>query len=612
MSNDLDTPAPRDDETEDYPWQYGAAIRQAYWEQVGTTSDMAFFGPTNGPASPWPGQAENYAPVWTQDSTIITTDGMSSPWSDTGGDPGEGLEYYIDSPRLKGAGLEDLQASWELELLIRVVSTYAGQGYRPTFDHHGCLTLRVPEVDVPADWLDDEGHLCLLLGAPAGLRSDYVEMYSDPQAVRLVALTPLRPEEIDWVVSEGHRSVAGQVLADSEYRNQVRLDRPSLLEPMKAAASAPGAQHPEQQPPAQAPEPAPESGLTPEPEPAPESGLTPEPEPRPEPAGLPLSASRPASAPTPVEAPTAPEPEPSSPGQPEPASPGQTGPSPEQVPAEARPDEAPPSAVLPVAPVEELPWDLAWVDSRIEEHLREEAGLAPLGVGLPVTDEHLERFAGVLPDSVLHVWRRFGFEGFGQGRTWVTDPLRWAPVVEAWLDGVDLPFDDQGWWCLTRTALGGMALWGEVSGPVLEIDPLSAVVRVHPPAAQHMGSRVMRERMGALLLVDPMEDFYEDEDSERDLIDVAVEVLGPVGPDEVYGVTPPGAPMTRVEVAALSVQDAAEHLIDRARSVERRLEADGLRAAALRPPAPSEEQPEDQPAQEGPTAPEAHDESGSA
>ncbi|MDO4244199.1 MAG: GAD-like domain-containing protein [Actinomyces sp.] len=219
------------------------------------------------------------------------------------------------------------------------------------------------------------------------------------------------------------------------------------------------------------------------------------------------------------------------------------------------------------------------MESRIAEHLLDDPSLAPLGVGSPVTDEHLTRFAGVLPDSVLHVWRRFGFDGFGLGRTWITDPLRWAPVVEAWLDDIDLPVPEQRWWCLTRTALGGMALWGEVSGPVLELDPLSAVLRVHAPAAQHMGSRVMRERMGALLLVDPMEDFYEDEDSGRDLVDVAVELLGPVSADQVYGLTPPGVPLSRVEARALSVQDAIAHLTALARAVERRLETDGRQLA---------------------------------
>ena len=33
-------------------WEYGDACRQAYWSRFGTTTDAAFFGPTNGVFSP--------------------------------------------------------------------------------------------------------------------------------------------------------------------------------------------------------------------------------------------------------------------------------------------------------------------------------------------------------------------------------------------------------------------------------------------------------------------------------------------------------------------------------------------------------------------------------
>lgn len=97
-------------------WEYGDACRQAYWSRFGTTTDAAFFGPTNGALSPWPGHAENFCPVFLPDSTIITTSGMSSPWDpdgwdEDGGDTGEGLEYYLDSPRLAGAGMEEIRQS---------------------------------------------------------------------------------------------------------------------------------------------------------------------------------------------------------------------------------------------------------------------------------------------------------------------------------------------------------------------------------------------------------------------------------------------------------------------------------------------------------------------
>ena len=67
-------------------WEYGDACRQAYWSRFGTTTDAAFFGPTNGALSPWPGRAENFCPVFLPDSTIIATSGLSSPWDPDGWD----------------------------------------------------------------------------------------------------------------------------------------------------------------------------------------------------------------------------------------------------------------------------------------------------------------------------------------------------------------------------------------------------------------------------------------------------------------------------------------------------------------------------------------------
>lgn len=93
----------------------------------------------------------------------------------------------------------------------------------------------------------------------------------------------------------------------------------------------------------------------------------------------------------------------------------------------------------------ELPWGDEWVEQEIRESLLEDERWAPMGVARPVPGEYFERFGGVLPSSVLYVWRRLGFEGFGGGRFWITDPLEWAPAVEAWLEDVVLPFPEQSW-----------------------------------------------------------------------------------------------------------------------------------------------------------------------
>ena len=142
----------------------------------------------------------------------------------------------------------------------------------------------------------------------------------------------------------------------------------------------------------------------------------------------------------------------------------------------------------------ELPWGDEWVEQEIREGLLEDEQWAPMGVARPVPGEYFEQFGGVLPSSVLYVWRRLGFEGFGGGRFWITDPLEWAPAVEAWLEDVVLPFPEQSWWCLGRTALGQMCLWGEVSGPALIIDALDGFLN---PDADNAEKMLIRWRVSA-------------------------------------------------------------------------------------------------------------------
>ena len=221
-----------------------------------------------------------------------------------------------------------------------------------------------------------------------------------------------------------------------------------------------------------------------------------------------------------------------------------------------------------------LPWGDEWVEQEIREDLFGYLGWGPVGVGRAVPEEYFERFGGVFPSSVLYVWRRLGFEGFGGGRFWITDPVEWAPAVEAWLEGVVLPFPEQSWWCLGRTALGQMCLWGEVSGPALRIDAVNGFLNPNAHRAEKTADLVMRERMGCSLFTSPWEDNYVDEVSGRALVDVGLERLGPLGADQVLGFTPPLCVTGRCEAALLEVQEAVPHLVFLAQAGERRVGVD--------------------------------------
>ena len=228
----------------------------------------------------------------------------------------------------------------------------------------------------------------------------------------------------------------------------------------------------------------------------------------------------------------------------------------------------------------DLPWDLEWVESDIQESLLEYEGWSPMGAGHGISGEHVERFSGVLPESVLYVWRRFGFDGFADGRFWITDPLVWAPVVDAWVEGTALPFPDQRWWCLNRTAMGDMQLWGEISGPALDVDPILGTLWPSAGDAADMDNFVMRERMGCLTFTSPLKDSFEDEVSGRLVVDEAIERLGPVGEGQVYGFTPAYCFTGRMEARLLGVEDAIAHLVFLAQAQDHQLEQDFSAATA--------------------------------
>ena len=227
---------------------------------------------------------------------------------------------------------------------------------------------------------------------------------------------------------------------------------------------------------------------------------------------------------------------------------------------------------------EDLEWGPEWIEERIREGLLGYHDMPPLGVGRVVPEEYFERFGGVFPESVLYIWRRFGFDGFGQGRSWITDPVEWAPVVDAWLEGVELPFPPQRWHCLTRTALGYMRLWGEISGPALKVDVIDGTIRPSSSVAGDMADPVLAERIGCITFTSPLEDLYDDEVTGRSLAVEGIERLGVPGADEVFGFVPALSFGGQVSADRLSVQKAVPYLVGLAQSTPRYLGADLMAA----------------------------------
>ena len=234
--------------------------------------------------------------------------------------------------------------------------------------------------------------------------------------------------------------------------------------------------------------------------------------------------------------------------------------------------------VMGFARAENLEWGPEWIEQQIQEDLLDYQDMPPLGVGRVVPEDYFERFGGVFPESVLYIWRRFGFDGFGQGRSWITDPVEWAPVVDAWLEGIELPFPPQRWHCLTRTALGCMRLWGEISGPAVDIDVIDGAIYPTSDASDAAADPIHRERRGCIIFTHQHEDRDEDEVTGRPLVVEGIERLGVPGADEVFGFVPPLSFGGQIRGDRLSVQKAVPYLVGLAQSTPRYLGADLMAA----------------------------------
>lgn len=190
-------------------------------------------------------------------------------------------------------------------------------------------------------------------------------------------------------------------------------------------------------------------------------------------------------------------------------------------------------------------------------------GLAPMDVATPVPEEYFTHFKDILPRSVLHIWRRFGFDGFGDGLFWITDPIAWAPVVREWLDPVRerLPFTDT-FHCLARSAMGNLFLWGENSGHSVEIDPTYGEVIIDQLAIQSVQNPEVHQRQGRTAFSGAADRSVEgpEDNAERALPPQALERLGPINSHQVYGFVLPPALGGPISVDNLRITDAHTYL----------------------------------------------------
>lgn len=209
--------------------------REEFWRRVGTAgATRGSRGDADEP-SRWPGGTATYRQVSTAHAHVVTTDGLSDPWlsepgagSDAVSTRGLGVELYIESIQFDD---DDPDAGgWLVAALEESVGALIGAAASlpAALTEHEVLSLEVPGEGAPSEWVAD-GRLGVLLGVrlpgrPAGFDAD-------GRTVRVLAVTPLRPEELAVVAAQGTagRARLAAALADSGWYSYADDERPAVL-----------------------------------------------------------------------------------------------------------------------------------------------------------------------------------------------------------------------------------------------------------------------------------------------------------------------------------------------------------------------------------------------
>ena len=155
-----------------------------------------------------------------------------------------------------------------------------------------------------------------------------------------------------------------------------------------------------------------------------------------------------------------------------------------------------------------------------------------------VPEHYYTDFAGRVPESLFEFWRTFGFAGFGQGRFWICDPVQWQPAVDRWLGRVQLPLGEDSFIAVSRSAFGELRLWGERTGMSVVILPWRGVLVAHDRSAQMAEEKDRNNQINAEFRGTRPGDVEPAGDDGEPLFELALERLGPVGEDTVYGFEP--------------------------------------------------------------------------
>jgi len=194
----------------------------AAWRSVGEVERVE---PNLGTQPSW--RKQGYLLVRRPDGiAVLSTNGLGEEEGATA--LGAGAEVYLAADDL-GATAAEVAAGWRFTIVAAVARRIGASGMHlpAELEQYGALSMSVP-ADAPAEWRSADGGVGVLIGV--GLPGVPEAVATAAGEVRLVGLTPLRPEELQRILVDGReaRQAIAATLASLPPAQLASSDRPAV------------------------------------------------------------------------------------------------------------------------------------------------------------------------------------------------------------------------------------------------------------------------------------------------------------------------------------------------------------------------------------------------
>jgi hypothetical protein len=147
----------------------------------------------------------------------------------------------------------------------------------------------------------------------------------------------------------------------------------------------------------------------------------------------------------------------------------------------------------------------------------------------------IDKWRGKLPDKLLHYWQTEGWNGYADGRFWTVNPDDYEDIVDEWLEGSRLEQVD-AYHAIARGHLGMIYLYGEQTGCVAKID--CALHAIFVRSTERLSSEERERRLPWFFSGMKLDETDHDDIAGNPLFERALQTLGALAPDEMYGFEP--------------------------------------------------------------------------